>query len=499
MLDRCARLLALTPLALYLLLLLVSVPGHAQNPRSPQQRRPEGRNDPSRAVGERRRPPADSTAPGTTSNRAASSAPAAPRPNPANAVSTPPPANCPALDPPTAGREQSCAARVPSLWKDQCPHAQHELNASIQSLLTQARQSQISGLDIEHCDLPRNFQDVHISQSKFVGSDLTKASFTGAHLTRVVFDGTVLNNADFTDAFVQQTNFIRTTSLKNAVLGAKSLRGTLFAEQADLTDADFSNANLYGLRLESWKLPDPASLAKAHNLESWASSSVSDQWSSIALYRLQQIFLDNGMQYKAKILNAALQNEEQNRLAHQCMSGDWRDNDRGYFTDRIGACTLGILRLVSLKLPSDYGLHTWRPLFLLLMFLFLFAAIYFAILLTRSPSGILVHPGSDEDGDSDDGNAGGPGTEASAHKDEDASTYGFFRKLRVAIVLSLRNAFNLSFGEVDVGRWIRLLSYRSYELRTTGMVRVLGGVQSLLSLYLFALWLLNFFGKTIGG
>jgi uncharacterized protein YjbI with pentapeptide repeats len=412
----------------------------------------------------------------------------------ASSTPTPLPANCPALDAPTEGRELACTAKIPSVWQDQCPHAQHELNAAIQGLIAAAQRSTVSGLDIEHCDLPRNFQNTHITQSKFVGDDLTKADFTGAHLTKVVFDSTVMDNADFTDAVVQQTNFIRTTSLKSAVLGAKSLRGTLFAEQADLTDADFSGANLYGLRLESWKLPDPASLARARNLESWASSPTTDQWSTIALYRLEQIFLDNGMEYKAKVLNAALQNEEQNRLAHQCMSGDWRNSERGYMTDQIGACTLGALRLVTLKLPSDYGLHTWRPLFLLFALMVIFAVIYYVILLVRRPSGIVVHQGSDEDED-----AGGPGTEAAKREDEDASSFGVLRKLRVAVVLSLRNAFNLSFGEVDVGRWIRLLSLQSYELRTTGAVRLLGGIQSLLSLYLFALWLLNFFGKSISG
>jgi hypothetical protein len=59
---------------------------------------------------------------------------------------------------------------------------------------------------------------------------------------------------------------------------------------------------------------------------------------------------------------------------------------------------------------------------------------------------------------------------------------------------SLENAFNLGYKEFNVGQWLRMLTKRQYELRAVGWVRTLAGAQSLVSIYLFALWVLTYFG-----
>ena len=62
------------------------------------------------------------------------------------------------------------------------------------------------------------------------------------------------------------------------------------------------------------------------------------------------------------------------------------------------------------------------------------------------------------------------------------------------LFFSLVNAFNLGYREFNIGQWLRMLTNRPYDLRATGWVRSVAGIQSLVSIYLFALWLLTYFG-----
>ena len=57
------------------------------------------------------------------------------------------------------------------------------------------------------------------------------------------------------------------------------------------------------------------------------------------------------------------------------------------------------------------------------------------------------------------------------------------------------NAFSLGYKEFSVGQWLRMLTKREYEIRPVGWVRTLAGLQSLTTIYLFALWILTYFGN----
>jgi hypothetical protein len=46
-----------------------------------------------------------------------------------------------------------------------------------------------------------------------------------------------------------------------------------------------------------------------------------------------------------------------------------------------------------------------------------------------------------------------------------------------------------------VGRWIERIKREESTQRATGWVRTVSGLQSLVSFYLLALWLLTYFGR----
>ena len=70
-----------------------------------------------------------------------------------------------------------------------------------------------------------------------------------------------------------------------------------------------------------------------------------------------------------------------------------------------------------------------------------------------------------------------------------------FHAAQVALFFSLVSAFSVGFHEINVGLWISSLQSREHAFRGTGWVRSIAGFQSLLSVYLLALWVLTYFGR----
>jgi hypothetical protein len=70
--------------------------------------------------------------------------------------------------------------------------------------------------------------------------------------------------------------------------------------------------------------------------------------------------------------------------------------------------------------------------------------------------------------------------------------------LRAAMFFSLMSAFNIGFRDINFGRWVRILTKCEYDLKAVGWARTVSGFQSLLSVYLIALWVLTYFGRPFG-
>ena len=73
-----------------------------------------------------------------------------------------------------------------------------------------------------------------------------------------------------------------------------------------------------------------------------------------------------------------------------------------------------------------------------------------------------------------------------------------FYYIRLAIYFSLLSTFHIGWREFNIGSWITRMQKRDYKLQATGWVRTLSGIQSLVSVYLFVLWILTYFGSPFG-
>jgi hypothetical protein len=69
------------------------------------------------------------------------------------------------------------------------------------------------------------------------------------------------------------------------------------------------------------------------------------------------------------------------------------------------------------------------------------------------------------------------------------------RAFGYAAYFSLLSAFHIGWRDLNVGTWISRIQFHEYTLRATGWVRFVSGLQSLLSVYLLAIWALTYFSR----
>lgn len=72
------------------------------------------------------------------------------------------------------------------------------------------------------------------------------------------------------------------------------------------------------------------------------------------------------------------------------------------------------------------------------------------------------------------------------------------KSLPYGLYFSLLSAFHIGWRGFNVGTWITRIQPRAFALQPVGSVRTISGVQSLLSVYLLAIWLLSYFGRPFG-
>ncbi|MDE0023794.1 MAG: pentapeptide repeat-containing protein [Spirochaetaceae bacterium] len=67
-----------------------------------------------------------------------------------------------------------------------------------------------------------------------------------------------------------------------------------------------------------------------------------------------------------------------------------------------------------------------------------------------------------------------------------------------AFYFALLSCFHIGWRGLNVGLWVARVQTKEFALRGYGWVRIISGFQSLLSVYLLALWTLTYFGRPFG-
>ena len=187
-----------------------------------------------------------------------------------------------------------------------------------------------------------------------------------------------------------------------------------------------------------------------------------------------------------------------------------RQEDTRPWLERLAGKSESLFSYVLFELPSGYGMAPGRTLQALGFFIVLFAFPYMLAVYPFSPgiqgsgeAGIWmlwlpdrVHKGEGETAPV----RVTPTFFFSARQARAARPWwgSIWRGLSTALIglyFSVLSAFSLGWRELNVGTWIARVQSREYTLRATGWVRTVSGIQSLLSVYLLALWVLTYFGR----
>jgi hypothetical protein len=171
-------------------------------------------------------------------------------------------------------------------------------------------------------------------------------------------------------------------------------------------------------------------------------------------------------------------------------------------------------RFIAFDATSEYGNSPGRPLMLLAFGILLFTLPYtFCLMITNPERRGAIWIIWDEDRLLDrSGNRSSRAVvfkrglgkvvaqqrnDARDNRDkrERLSGLNVLNALRYGLYFSLLSAFHFGWRDLNVGNWITRIQPREYVLRASGWVRVVSGSQSLISVYLVALWVLTYFGR----
>jgi len=361
--------------------------------------------------------------------------------------------------------------------------------------------------------------------AKMRGADLEGASFlrtdlTGADMSNVRLDGARLSGANLTEANLSGA------ILHHANLGAGPGWGGANLSNAKLQDAQlggstWDEADVSGVIFEPAELPDGNEFAKARGLEN-----LTYEESSWALVQIRKQFIDLGFTDQGRRITYAIMRSRTEKRWDVCTNtheGPWEERDYGAVLKNCGEY---FLNRIFFDLPCQYGMSSGRTLRIVgALWIFCSFLNYLLIRFARRSALLLIPSRVRGATDSDKKQLSirriqKIGTSMSKERQSVFARLGRqlkrkplvsiwvslgaglrrwlrlrFRVLRAALFFSLLSVFDIGFREFNLGRRLPTVTRREYTLKAVGWIRVIAAWQSLISVYLIAIWFLTYFGR----
>jgi len=353
------------------------------------------------------------------------------------------------------------------------------------------------GREITKGDLDKILQ-AHILWVRTFGREGQRADLHRAELSESDLSGAILNKANLSGANLVLANLsnalLISANLSVANLSHANLTGA-YLLWADMTGASLEEANLQGTDLRWSNLsratfePKAGSIPESSKLISIRGlSSLYYFQSPHGLLELREVYKKAGLRDEERQVTFALNHDRWLIHAKRNLLGN---------LERV-------FQLFCFDLTCQYGMAFGRPLKILGVVLLLLTLPYMLALRCRSrktgiwlvlmPNRVLGRATKDRPYKLTTRTPFRPLPEKIVAR-LITKAWRALRVLRLAFYFSLLSAFNLGWREFNVGNWISRLQKHEYTLRATGWARTVAGLQSLLSVYLLALWVLTYFGR----
>jgi hypothetical protein len=322
---------------------------------------------------------------------------------------------------------------------------------------------------------PNNKRRPDLSQA-----DWQRATLSDANLQRADLYEANLQEADLIEADLQEARLIGT-----------NLQGA-FLDYADLAGA------IFDIRPEA--LPNVPSFARAVNLHQ-----LTFRTSPHALVELREALKKAGLREQERQITYAIEHTKMLQAWDPLRYGDtpMKQGKRSWLKNLTGKSE-SLFSYVLFELPSGYGMAPRRALATLGLLILVFSLVYMVALLSAcGRAGIWVTWPTNRVYKEEGAKEATRVTNTFFFPRWQARAAGHWwgmllRGVSVPLIglyFSLLSAFHIGWREFNVGSWIARMQPREYVLRATGWVRFVAGFQSLLSVYLLALWVLTYFGR----
>jgi uncharacterized protein YjbI with pentapeptide repeats len=303
-----------------------------------------------------------------------------------------------------------------------------------------------------------NLSGADLSEATLFGADLSGADLSSANLSGASLFNTDLSGADLTFADLSNAD-LKNADLSGADLSGADLSGASLFD-TNLTGAVMLGVILSGANYEPATRPNGDTLPSLEGLDSieWVDNPNGLVW-------LRQTFKDAGMREQERVLTYVFRKGLNKK------------------TNNLNAA----FNYVLFDLTSGYGLYPSRLLWILLVSYLLCAFTYsFGMLFPVGGKHALWRfwPPPEE-----------RLLERDQQRPPEMVRFGIIRAPLWGLYFSLLSTFHIGWRDLNVGHWIQRASPYDYSVRATGWVKVVSGMQSLLSVYLIAMWFLTYFGR----
>ncbi len=408
--------------------------------------------------------------------------------------------------------------------KESCPHAKgwKPSKEELDGILTRHRQwleksgknenseegranlcnANLSGAELNGAMLDK----ADLSDTQLASANLNRANLSEAKLYRARAYYAELNDANLFGANLDDANLLlaklnnanlKTATLKRAfLLGAEMKNVDL--NYAQLDNAYFPGADLIGASLQQGSVSGAVLAQSDLTNAKYAPVSRPPDPYVAGIKGLSTVTFEagreDGLVQLRELLQKAGHRELEREATFAIESGKTKHAITEWHENRAGAIE-GVFRKFAFEWTTGYGLYPAHALLIIVVVWALLVPIY-AWSIWQEPRKVT----------------GGSGIYRIWPKDRvemregmqpkldnpavvECLHGGYVSALGWAAYFSLLSTFQIGFREFSVGTWLSRAQPRNFVLESVGWVRTVSGLQSLLSVYLLAMWVLTYFGR----
>jgi len=333
-------------------------------------------------------------------------------------------------------------------------------------------QGVLRGIEKRHAEWLKKYSNPKRKDYK----DPLFGNLCGSNYIGKLFVANVMPYAHFHFSKLKNTSFLR-ANLAHTIFYAADLEGACF-DGTDISDANFSYANMKRVVFEPNRTPSLENLKSARNLEYIRYLANPD-----ILFQLRESYRKVGRDDLARKLTHAIERRKTRIDLGQVSIRNCLYKPTGRPFSCMRCWLNGVFRLIFFEWTVMYGMEPSRALVIMIGLIPLFAIPYGIVQRQDGYSGIWRTWPEDR-----------------IYKKEGSKIPERLTKSGISLVsnalyFSLLSAFRVGWRDLNVGTWLSRMQFQEYNYRPTGWVRTLSGLQSIVSVYLVALWVLSYFGN----